>query len=1079
MSTDSPPPSQDVLRKTTEELAHFAKWVAELIRSRNWFTLLLLIDAALILFVNPHFLKSFFKISLPDEYTSLFPFLVGIIFVAAVIVAVRTKPPLSTTDKADFIEREAIKGLRAFTKDDAEIFSKLQRERSLQDCLNSITNSSFRFGILMGETGCGKTSFLQAGLLPKLLTESATHRGVYVRFANDEPVATVRKAFTEQLKLSKEELQDSDFLTLLSQATKGASKPLILIFDQFEQFFVHFKQKTDREPFLNALKQWYSAPSKVKIVFAIRSDLYFRMDELQRALNYSPGNNEVFPLEKFSPEEAAKVLEVIAETEKLEFDKSFVKELAEKQLANQDGLISPVDLQILCWMIEKQKTSELRAFNRLAFLKFGGIEGLLTRFLQRTLDTIITSAQRQAAVKVLLALTDLERQLRAGMLSLAELQSKLKGDISAAEVQQAVTWLARGDVRLITPVENEGKTGYELAHEKLIPALTRLAGKELSDADKANQLLDRRVNEWLGNNCSSRYLFSLRELWLIERQKPYLMWGSNRSQKEKLLTKSRRRYQGYTAIFTVVLLVVVSVFSWLQTPGGQIQQVRWELESLSKRVSDRYVGGTAIAFVKDDNLKLALKIIDNQIQEDSFAKASALSEIAKIYIKLEKEDKAIALLEKALNAANQIQDSNKKASVLSSIAEAYAKLNSSEKAIPLLEKALKAANQIQDSNKKASVLTSIAEAYAKLNSSDKAISLLEKALKAVNQIQYSHSKASVLTSIAETSAKLNSSEKAISLLEKALKAANQIQDSSYKAWVLTSIAEAYAKLNSSDKAISLLEKVLKAANQIQDSSYKASVLTSIAETSAKLNSSDKAIALLEKALKAANQIQDSSYKAWVLTSIAEAYAKLNSSEKAISLLEKALKVANQIQDSNKKASVLTSIAEAYAKLNSSEKAIPLLEKVLKAANQIQDSNKKAWVLTSIAETSAKLNSSEKAISLLEKALKAANQIQDSSSKAWVLTSIAETSAKLNSSEKAISLLEKALKAANQIQDSSSKASVLTSIAETSAKLKNWRLARDAFTKCPTDDCKVESRAKVLTIWAEKKNPALVELDEEE
>ncbi|MEM1392049.1 MAG: tetratricopeptide repeat protein [Cyanobacteria bacterium P01_H01_bin.150] len=997
MSTDSPPPSQDVLRKTTEELAHFAKWLDELIRSRNWFTLLLLIDAALILFLNPHFLKSFFKISLPNEYTTLFPFLVGIIFVAAVIVAVRTKPPLSTTDKADFIEREAIKGLRAFTKDDAEIFSKLQRERSLQDCLNSITNNSFRFGILMGETGCGKTSFLQAGLLPKLLTESATHRGVYVRFANDEPVATVRKAFTEQLKLSKEELQDSDFLTLLSQATKGASKPLILVFDQFEQFFVYFKQKQDREPFLNALKQWYSTSLPVKIVFAIRSDLYFRMDELQRALDYSPGNNEVFPLEKFSPEEAAKVLEVIAETEKLEFDKSFVKELAEKQLANQDGLISPVDLQILCWMIEKQKSQELRAFNRVAFQKFGGIEGLLTRFLQRTLDTIITSAQRQAAVKVLLALTDLERQLRAGTLSLAELQSKLKGDISAAEVQQAVTWLVRGDVRLITPVENEGKTGYELAHEKLIPALTRLAGKELSDADKANQLLDRRVNEWLGNNCSSRYLFSLPELWLIERQKPYLMWGSNRSQKEKLLTKSRRRYQGYTAIFTVVLLVVVSVLSWLQSPGGQIQQVRWELESLSKRVSDKYVEETAIAFVKDDNLKLALKIIDDEIQ-DSDDKARALSEIAGIYIKLEKEDKAIALLKKAIETANQIQESYNKAKALSSIAEAVAKLNSSERAISLLEKALKAANQIQESN--------------------------------------------------------------------------------YKASALTSIAEVYEKLNSSQKAIPLLEKALEVANQIQDLDSKASALTSIAEVYAKLNSSDKAVPLLEKALKAANQIQYSSSKASALTSIAGVYAKLES-KKAISLLEKALKAANLIQDLSSKASTLTYIAQTYAKLNSSEKAIPLLEKAIKADNQIQGSHFKTPALTSIAEVVAKLNSSQKAIPLLEKLLKGANQIQYSDLKAIILTDIAEAYAKLNSSQKAILLLETAIETANQIQDSDDKASALTSIAETSAKLDNWRLARDAFTKCPTDDCKVESRAKVLTIWAEKKNPALVELDEEE
>ena len=963
MSTDSPPPSENLLRKTTEELSHFAQWVAELIRGRNWFILLLLIDATLILFFTPSgvvatFLKDFFDITLPKEYVALFWFAVAIVFLAAVIVGVRTKRSLSANNNGEFIEREAIKGLRAFTKDDAEIFSKLQRERILQDCLNSITNKSFRFGFLMGETGCGKTSFLQAGLLPKLLTDSASHRGVYVRFANDEPLATVCRALTEQLNLPKEEIEDSDFLTLLSQGTESASKPLILIFDQFEQFFVHFQQKQDREPFFNALRQWYSASLSVKILFTIRSDLYYRMDELQRALGYSLGLNEVFTLEKFSPEEALKVLQAIAQTEKLEFDKSFVKELAESQLANQDGLISPVDLQILSWMIEKQKTSELRAFNRVAFQKLGGIEGLLTRFLERTLDIRTTSAQRQAAVKVLLALTDLERQLRAGVLSLEKLQGKLKGDISALEVQEAVTWLARPDVRLITPLEREGKTGYELAHEKLIPALTRLAGKELSDVDKANKLLDRRVNEWLGNNCSSRYLFNLRELWLIERQKPYLMWGNNRRQKERLLSKSQRRYQSYGAIFTVLLLVMVSVFSWLQTPGGQIQQVRWELESLSKRASYSYVGEAAIAFVKDDNLKLALKIIDSQIQ---------------------------------------------------------------------------------DSSVKAWVLISIAEVYAKLKSSDKAILVLEVALKT----------------------------------------AKHIQDSDVKTWALTSIAEAYAKLKSSDKAISLLEVALKVANQIQDSDSKTWALTYIAKVYAKLNSSDKPISLLEGALEAAKQIQYSSSKASALTYIAEAYAKLKSSDKAIPLLEGALEAAKQIQDSNSKALALTSIAKVYAKLNTSDKPIPLLEVALEAAKQIQDSSSKASALTSIAKVYAKLNSSDKPISLLGRALEAAKQIQDSNSKAWALTYIAEVYVKLNSSNKAISLLEEALEAAKQIQDSSDKARVLTSIAEVYAKLNNWRLARNAFDRCPTDDCKVESRTKVLTIWAEKKNPVLVELDEEE
>ena len=52
-----------------------------------------------------------------------------------------------------------------------------------------------------------------------------------------------------------------------------------------------------------------------------------------------------------------------------------------------------------------------------------------------------------------------------------------------------------------SPVQREDGRGYELAHERLIPALRRLAGRELSAADQADDLLDRRVDEWLGNTA--------------------------------------------------------------------------------------------------------------------------------------------------------------------------------------------------------------------------------------------------------------------------------------------------------------------------------------------------------------------------------------------------------------------------------------------------------------------------------------------------------------------------------------------------------------------------------------------------
>ena len=42
--------------------------------------------------------------------------------------------------------------------------------------------------------------------------------------------------------------------------------------------------------------------------------------------------------------------------------------------------------------------------------------------------------------------------------------------------------------------------GFELSHERIILAIRRMAGQVLTEVDQANQLLQRRVNEWLGND---------------------------------------------------------------------------------------------------------------------------------------------------------------------------------------------------------------------------------------------------------------------------------------------------------------------------------------------------------------------------------------------------------------------------------------------------------------------------------------------------------------------------------------------------------------------------------------------------
>ncbi|MCG8364386.1 MAG: ATP-binding protein [Pseudanabaenales cyanobacterium] len=465
--------SAKLLRELTEALGSILQWIAELIAAKNWFNLLVLGAIALFFLAKPpgfltkqagfglHLLIEYLGIEVPTIYPILFGVVELALLASALVIAVRAIPQAARVSPSEAIERKAIKGLRPFNREDAEVFTQLQRERSLQECIESITTATFRFGILMGESGCGKTSFLQAGVWPQLTHETTTHWGVYVRFSEREPIQTIAKALSEQLQAPIEDILSQpknrgDLTAVLTRAVAATDKPLVLLLDQFEQFFVHAPRAADQEPFVQALASWYRSPDPlpVKILVSIRSDLLYQLSRLHQALGYALGPQEVFVLEKFTPTEAAKILAVIAKSEQLAFESKFVEELAEEALANrEEGLISPVDLQILAWMIERQREDELRAFSRVAFQKFGGVEGLLTRFLERTLSARVVPGQRQAAMKALLALTDLDRQVRAGVMTLPEIQAKLQATAKPAEVAEAVTWLVRGDVRLITPQE--------------------------------------------------------------------------------------------------------------------------------------------------------------------------------------------------------------------------------------------------------------------------------------------------------------------------------------------------------------------------------------------------------------------------------------------------------------------------------------------------------------------------------------------------------------------------------------------------------------------------------------------------
>ena len=79
---------------------------------------------------------------------------------------------------------EPYKGLATYSASDRLLFSG--REDDIQRCMARLTSNSTRILMIHGHTGCGKSSFLRAGLIPRM--EEATAGHLFLRDAEGQPL---------------------------------------------------------------------------------------------------------------------------------------------------------------------------------------------------------------------------------------------------------------------------------------------------------------------------------------------------------------------------------------------------------------------------------------------------------------------------------------------------------------------------------------------------------------------------------------------------------------------------------------------------------------------------------------------------------------------------------------------------------------------------------------------------------------------------------------------------------------------------------------------------------------------------
>ncbi|MBI3325973.1 MAG: ATP-binding protein, partial [Nitrospinae bacterium] len=191
------------------------------------------------------------------------------------LVATLFEQPFPAAEpEAEEMLRRPYRFLAAFEGKDADLFSGREREiRQLQSLLPRA-----RVLILHGASGTGKTSLLQAGLLPRL--PPAQYAWVRVRVVDDEPTRAIKAAMIGQLGLDPR-LQDRPLVDFLHAAATAVGKSVVVILDQFEEFFLRFPL-TVRQGFHHDLGACVTAADlAVHVLIALREDYLARLAEFQ------------------------------------------------------------------------------------------------------------------------------------------------------------------------------------------------------------------------------------------------------------------------------------------------------------------------------------------------------------------------------------------------------------------------------------------------------------------------------------------------------------------------------------------------------------------------------------------------------------------------------------------------------------------------------------------------------------------------------------------------------------------------------------------------------------------------------
>jgi hypothetical protein len=411
------------------------------------------------------------------------------------------KEERSQSNDGNLSKINPFKELQSYNESDRDFF--FGRDKEIDEVLSRIYK--YKIVGLFGESGTGKTSLINAGLVPLLKEEN-----FYVILVRplDEPVRRIREAIMKNFRDTELPHNNLERLAVtqsfphliieLKSIMDVEKKNLIIIIDQLEEIFTR-AEPSERAQLAKGIMEAIvqtNTQSSISFLLSLREDYIGDLWNWSHEQNLEEAWINTYRVTRLSTVKAYETITKPLIRLSIDFSEKFIKQLLEELARVGNGMIYPPYLQIVCthlfdeYKMKKSKKG-LQIFDETLKENKTDVENIIADYLSESMLEGLTEEEKIYAQNILDVLTGPEG-LRT-FLNIEEI-SRYVG-IGPDMTMHVIEHLTKKKI-VHAIVEDNKVEGFELMHDFLSKKFFEKLKPDVKKAKTIIEIFRKAFKEW-------------------------------------------------------------------------------------------------------------------------------------------------------------------------------------------------------------------------------------------------------------------------------------------------------------------------------------------------------------------------------------------------------------------------------------------------------------------------------------------------------------------------------------------------------------------------------------------------------